>query len=513
MNAEVSAVLALTLGEPILSRSLSWTAVWEIARRERCAPLAWIRSSDVIQRNAPADVVTRWRAEFFAAVALGEFWQELVGDTIEAIEHEATGAVVLKGLPLALRLYGDAAARPCSDLDLYVALPHREAAHNAITRMGWVLRRGEPPFESCYLLTRGARTAALEVHSSLLDDNLLAHLPFEAPGSSRVELGRIGIKWHDDDQLPAFLATHLAKHALPPLLWYVDFLTLWRGMTPDAHARARVASRRSRTHRYLEWAISCASRVEHASRGDSQAIGRLGFQEGERREGHNAVRVARLAASPMDLVRVVVAWAAPTRVRQKPADLFWLLLGRLRSPRRVIGGRRTYRRAANGSASEDSPPRTIKVSAADLSALVGDLPVEGSGFWLRVAGSSMSPAIPSGAMVHLSRPAGSPPPTGAIVLAALNPDTHVLHRVIGYEDGRIQLRGDANLSCDPPIAREQLLAVAGALITGGRERPLARHEPLLSHLRRVGRRSVRVSRGLVRLVFSVVTHRFNATLR
>src|SRR5687767_12103439 len=51
-------------------------------------------------------------------------------------------AVVLKGLPLASRLYGDFAVRACVDIDLYVSRESRAKADVALARAGWTLAEG-----------------------------------------------------------------------------------------------------------------------------------------------------------------------------------------------------------------------------------------------------------------------------------------------------------------------------------------------------------------------------------
>ena len=111
MNADVRAVLALARGRPDVQPA-SWSNALEIAVKERCAALAWHRSGAEIRRLAPADIVQRWRSEAIAAVDLAAMWEAVLARTLPALRTAGVEPVVLKGLPLGIRLYGTTAARP-----------------------------------------------------------------------------------------------------------------------------------------------------------------------------------------------------------------------------------------------------------------------------------------------------------------------------------------------------------------------------------------------------------------
>lgn len=474
MSAEVSAALALALGYPVPVAAFSWTLVFDVARRERLTPLAWIRSASAIRAAAPVAVITAWRNEALSAVSLAEFWSRLTTEAVEALHRAGVEAVVLKGLPLSHRLYGDISARPCSDLDLHVPISQRSAAHQALVNAGWGWRIGLAPREGAYTIDREGRTAILEVHSTLLDDGLVSHLHFGAAGArSTGSEEDSAVVAHFDDQLPAFLASHLAKHAMPPLLWFVDFAELWRSLTPEEQRRSWVRAHAARAHRYLAWAIRRATDMLAAAAGDSKALQRLGFRDSRRADFHNAMRVAALAATPIDALRVAANWLVPVEARANWKSLVAHFRSRLRKPlRRALGTRRFYRApvAARPSIHSESA-RALRVDGSEFSALVGDVSARDARFSIRARGSSMRPSVESGTHVCLT-PRQGKPRIGSIVLAMTAEGSSLLHRIVRTGDGWIQTQGDGNIAADLPLAWDSVVAIADAIVVDGIERPI-----------------------------------------
>lgn len=477
MSAEVSAALALALGIPIEGRELSWPLVLRVAQRERCAALAWLRSAAVIRARAPANVVAAWRVEAMSAIDLAEFWQRVLVETLSSLTAEGVQAVVLKGLPLAQRLYGNAAARPCADLDLYVPGPRREAAHRALVAAGWRWRIGVAPGEAGYTTERGRRTVLLEVHSSLLDDPLVAHLPFSPPGARALDLGGVQVAAHDDAQLPAYLATHLAKHAMPPLLWFIDFLELWSALSPAERDAAWAAARVARARRYLAWAVDRSGDIAAAARFEPLALARLGIGERGRADGHSAARVARLAAGASDALRVVTGWLSPTRASGEWAALPLLLADRVRKLAwRTLGTRRSYADAEPRPAQVAPSRRAVVFDARDFHAIVDELSRQDARFSIRATGHSMQPSLAPGTLVMLAPRRERSLTVGDVVLARTKRGTYLLHRVRRIGADWVETQGDANMLPDERVPIGAVAAIAEAVVVDGRERgiPAAR---------------------------------------
>ena len=315
-------VSRLALGAALAPGSaIDWERTFRVALEERCAVLAWLRSNSVIRTAAPREVSSRWRA---AALAAAEGAHHRAGEIralLDTLAADGVNASVVKGLPLALRLYGDASARPVSDTDLHVAAPERAAAHRALVAAGWVHLYGAESAESTYRRDGPRGPHFLEIHSSLLDDNIVAH--FGAPGAEAeaVEVeGRVLLA-HSGASVIVFLATHLAKHPNVPLLWWMDFDAACSAASAAERADAERLARSCRLTGFLNWAIDGARDLEEVrslTASESQAaLARLR----SRHARPPVVRVAQLSETMADRARTMIAWALPRAQRDDPAVL------------------------------------------------------------------------------------------------------------------------------------------------------------------------------------------------
>lgn len=300
--------------------AIDWDRLLRMAADERCVVLAWLRSAPVIRRIAPADVVTKWRARaLMAEAAAGDGMRELHALS-ETLGAAGVSPLVMKGLPLGIMLYGSAAARPVSDTDLFIDASERDAAHAALTAAGWERLYGGRDVEETYRRIEEGRPRFLELHSSLLDDNMLQHLRGPAPEGERVIAGGATIMAHGGPSLPVFLAVHLAKHPHVPLLWWLDFATLWGRLDASRRLEAVTMARAHRLGCFLEWAVAGAGEVATiASSGDDASAHALSRLQ-ERHARHPVVRLARLTAAG-DRASVCLAWAFPRADRRHPLTL------------------------------------------------------------------------------------------------------------------------------------------------------------------------------------------------
>lgn len=337
------AVSRLALGaEP--ADALDWERTFRVAIEERCAVLAWLRSGSLIRKGAPNEVSSRWRS---AALAASEGARHRAGE-IELLLHllEAAGVMgsVVKGLPLAVRLYGDASARPVSDTDLYVPAPKRGAAHRALLDGGWVHLYGDETAEATYRRDSSRGPHFLEMHSSLLDDNIVAHLGVLRPDAEPFEVDGRLLRAHCGASVPVFLSAHLAKHPKVPLLWWIDFATAWEVATPRERDAARDLARRCRLTGFLDWAIDGATELEEirsgVGSGSRAALARLR----QRHARPPVVRVAQLSENVVDRARTMLAWALPRAQRGDPAALAHRTIAR-----GLSWGRGRLRRRAAGA--------------------------------------------------------------------------------------------------------------------------------------------------------------------
>ena len=205
-------------------------------------------------------------------------------------------AVVLKGLPLGHRLYGDPFVRCMSDIDLHVPGEQRSARSGDAPSTRMAERGWSGPWHECWASVADGSEYHLELHSWLVSDHL-AHLPAPPPLSAREEIAGVELPVQAGDFVAPYLAAHLATHQLPPLLWLVDFATLWATMSEAARGRARDAA-----HACGSRPVRCVGRrASHAGRarrrGRLAGVRRAGHRARGRRDTHSIWRHVALAAS------------------------------------------------------------------------------------------------------------------------------------------------------------------------------------------------------------------------
>ena len=473
MTHPVMAALQLAKGRPVsIAAADDWSEVLRIALRERIAMLGWLRSALAIRRRAPAPVVAAWREHAIAADDLARVHLRALAGALGALRGAGLFPVVLKGMPLAERLHGEFTARACTDIDLHLPPTERAMARRALVAAGWRPRDGGvPPWEESFDLPSERGWVLLELHSTLVDHNL-AHLPVPGPSVKEVVLDGIPVPSLAGPIEAAVLAAHAAKHMPAPLLWFLDFGELWKSLGAEGQRAARAAATDARLERYLQWAVERSLAVDAVVAGNEGALRALGVSGVSRLVVHAMWRDATLASHPLDAARAVGGWILPRPLRARPAALLARWGGRLRAPwRRYLAVRDDGAAAWAETREEAAPVRSLALDEP-LADIVRDVVGGGAPLWIRVYGGSMSPAIPSGALVRLRPLPARPLRRGDIVLAETGGGRCVVHRVVGVNGEEVALHGDSTLDPDPPLARASVLALADRVDVAGHVRAL-----------------------------------------
>jgi hypothetical protein len=255
----------------------------------------------------------------------------VLADVIATLRNAGCAPVVLKGLPLSLRLYGDIAIRASVDFDVFVPLAHRAGAERVLRAAAWDVVEGAAPWTQTLSHTVGTERFYLEVHSSLLDLNL-HHLRPPAPMAEEVRVGSASLPVHRDAMLPAYLAAHAAKHMPAALLYDLDFRTLWDALPEDERADAVTTAKAAGLGEYLDWMVRRSAAITAAAAGESAALQRLGIATTGRSTAHAVFRDILLAHSPLAALRAVGAWVWPPHLRDSPAVFAQRCATRLRGP-------------------------------------------------------------------------------------------------------------------------------------------------------------------------------------
>jgi len=469
----VAVALRLALGTPRFEdRAADWSLVFNAASRELLTALAWSRSGMFIRRSATPAVTNAWRRAALATQLRGENQLELLRSVLQALDFAGVDAVVLKGLPLGDRLYGDAFVRCSADIDLYVPAHQRNRAAVVLRALDWRREDGHAPWHEAWSARRGDVTYHLELHSSLVSDHL-AHLSAPAPAVVASCIGGAVVHAHTGDFVAAYLAVHLATHQMPPLLWLVDFATYWASLSVAERSRAEDAAERAGVAGYLGWARERAVLMERSSMGHRDALGALGVSADQRRDVHSIWRHLALAKSTFDRVRVLAAFLVPRRVRRNVRTLAAYTIARLRTRlRSLAGASRSY-----GASSPDPVVESLRPLRLDRSAMIGiaqDVVGVGSALRVRAPGGSMMPTIPRGALIRIGPVPVSGIARGDVVLALTADGEPVIHRVVSVSADRVVMRGDASITIDPAIPLTRVIGVATHVSDGESERALGR---------------------------------------
>jgi hypothetical protein len=344
-DARVTAAWALRLtlglegGDPIAA---PWREILGFALAERCAIVAWRRSGTLIRRYAPDDVVVSWRSAVVSADVAGRLQLRYLAEVVHALAAEGIRCVVIKGIPLSQRLYGDPYARAVTDADLYIEPDARTRARTVLERAGWRHVEGVAPLEEDFERTEEGDRLLLEVQSSLLSDRLdhLERLDVEAEA---VAVDGYQFNAHAGPGQLVHLATHLAKHQMAPLLWYADFLALWESSSLADQASAEALASRHGLDRYLQWALLRASALPRVAVGDLNALATIGVSATGRRDAHGIWRDVMLAPSLGAAVLAAADWVWPRKLR-RPGDAFFPQAAhRLRARwRNIVSSRQRY---------------------------------------------------------------------------------------------------------------------------------------------------------------------------
>ena len=463
--------------DPGLSGS-DWRALLNVAMRERCAALAWTRAGSLITRAAPTETASAWRKLYVTIAARGHAQIAIAADAADQLHRADIHPVTLKGFPLAASLYGDATCRACTDIDWFVPPAQRLAAREALLSAGWTSSSGGLPWDETFERSGPHGTMYIEVHSSLLHPRF-DYLPVPPPEHEAVLIEGVAVRRQTGPLLAPYLAAHLAQHAAPPLLWDLDFTTLWRRMDGAEQAAARDAARDAGLSRYLEWGVRRSERVVRLAEGHTREARRLGFTDAGRRDTHPAWRHVRLAAGPRSTVRALDGWVRPPWVREAYGPGIAGVIRRVAKHWRAALARDTRvgdRAPGDGAA---VPTGVSRMEGGRLLTLARGVVAEGGEMWIVATGQSMQPSIAPGDRVLIGPVTAVHP--GSIVLADFD-GAPVLHRVVRVREDEVVLRGDACQSDDTPIRTSDVLASVRLVSRGATvraaPRPLRVAEPV-----------------------------------
>lgn len=317
--------LLLALGTPVEITSAEWSAVFETAVAERCAALAWLRSESRIRTGAPPVVVARWADWITAHKARLEQQLDQVAQIDQWLSAHEIAPVVLKGIPLAARLYGSWWARTINDIDLYIAPAECTAAADVLRATGWKHLRGAPPEDVEFVKQVDGSPFMAELHPSLTGSWFDGY-PFPEPEHEVATIHGRKLRVHAGHFVPAYLASHLLQHSERPLLWVLDFRTLWSGMLDEDRDAARRSAAAARLGGVLGLAETWVAMIDRIERERDADATRVLVREALRpTPGRAFMQLFRTVETASDATRMALQLIWPMELRAHPrmALQFW----------------------------------------------------------------------------------------------------------------------------------------------------------------------------------------------
>ena len=234
-----------------LARATDWGALAKLAAWHQVAGLLLRGLLSISLPPAADGAIAHLRQKRDRAVRLSLRQLAALGRSANCLAQRDVPYLVLKGLPLAQRLYGDAFARDALDIDLLVPPEAVATARSALIEAGFRLRLGFPETPArrrWYGRVEKAETfrghgVAIELHQRLLANPYYIDARFERLFRDRSSV-RIGTASYptlgpDDDLL--YLLCHGAGHGWRRLKWLCDVALCLRDL--EADSRNAVAAR------------------------------------------------------------------------------------------------------------------------------------------------------------------------------------------------------------------------------------------------------------------------------
>lgn len=222
-----------------------------LVRRHLLAPLAYRAG------------VAVFRKDFIASALLAEVRARTLHDVVSALDRLAIPVILFKGISYSRSIYGDAAERPMSDIDLMVpAIAHADAAR-VLRRLGYweagSLRQASR-FHHAVCFKR--KDAAIDLHRSVMQPYRsridMADLWKQASPATEHAHHTYGSnlrRFAPVDEAVLHLA-HIARHELRvPCINYVDAARLLDEI-PDGRERVLARARAFRIRRGVAAAIA-----------------------------------------------------------------------------------------------------------------------------------------------------------------------------------------------------------------------------------------------------------------
>jgi len=240
---ELKLVLACASGHiekihDLLLDSVNWDMFLQLALHHRVYPLVYDMLSQLSQATIPENILIYLQKVCKDNVLNG---LQMAAETVRIInrlEDQGIHVLILKGLPLASRLYNDIALRPSKDIDILVSPSDLNKAHNLLQKDGY--REIDNPYPQHSFTSKQSKVVEkflehaahvgywhdmksinVELHWSLGRGK--RELPFPNENDiSKIDVAGYSLPVLRDEIWLNYLILHGVEHAWFRLRWLVD---------------------------------------------------------------------------------------------------------------------------------------------------------------------------------------------------------------------------------------------------------------------------------------------------
>jgi hypothetical protein len=269
--------------------------------------------------------------------------------------------------------------------------------------------------------------------------------------------------------MPAYLATHLAKHNEKPLLWLVDFFLLWSSLSANEQSAAVTAAREAGLARHLEWAVALTAGVAVTELDATQSQPSLELIAREltpAMDSKRLLRLVRFSQSPAAALQVLAGriWPAPSRTGFRRAPTYFA-----RRAVRWIYRRLVFERPSTLSRSEGGAS-IIELSLVDSERRLVESLRSGAA-WVIPADGSMEPAVPAFGAVRVVPLGRRTIRCGDVVVKREN-GRCTLRRVVSLGEDSVLVTGDAHVGASDIVARSEIVGLCDLVDVGDKRVPI-----------------------------------------
>ncbi len=227
-----------------LATPLQWPLILERAYSHQVYPLLYRNLLELGFPGVPHEVQTELKSAYLANGFRNQLLAEELARLLKLLGEAGIPVIPLKGVTLAQSLFGDPAARVCSDIDILVPPGDAVRARGVILRNGYSSQFTEEFFVNHQLRTSPdcplvsetkVLTYLVELHWTLLYSSSKNQESMENLWSQARPHEFYGVRtWNLTPEWEfVFLALHAASHKWSSLKWLIDIHELFESRTVD----------------------------------------------------------------------------------------------------------------------------------------------------------------------------------------------------------------------------------------------------------------------------------------